>query len=163
MLEASLAGRPKSRAKKNRALATVPSSDALDRLKKALVECGIEPRRMERFVARLRGRPLSAKGGLRLDDGELVAWIDERLACIFEYIDAVAFSRMTGRDLMVAFGILIDKRQILRGQPTAITKREDVVKLEEFLEQVSKELKLRGEGPEVIDVTPAPVENAGMS
>ncbi len=79
-------------------------------------------------------------------------------------MDHYALSKMDGRNLMVAAGILIDKRQILKGEPTAITQFQDFRKLDEFLKQAAEELRRRGDGPEVIDVTPgaaAPVANPG--
>ncbi len=153
-----MAGRSKS---KSKALAVAPSAKALERFKKAGIACGYDPDTMARLAARCQGMPLSAKGRIRLDDQELVAAIEVRLADVLEYFDDHALAKMSGRDLMVALGILIDKRQLLKGQPTEITKREDVTKLDAFLEEVAEELKRRGEGPDVIDVTlAAPVSNA---
>ncbi len=156
-----MAGRPKTRAKKNRALAVQPSPEDLERFKAAGIACGYDSDTMDRLAARCQGRPLSARGRVRLDDVELLATIDDRLERVLDYLDDHALSKMDGRNLMVAAGILIDKRQILKGEPTQITRYEDMGKLDEFLEQVSKELKRRGEGPDVIDVTPAPVANGG--
>ncbi len=154
-----MAGRPKTRAKKNRALAVQPTPEDLDRFKAAGIACGYDSDTMDRLAARCQGRPLSARGRVRLDDVELLATIDDRLERVLDYLDDHALSKMDGRNLMVAAGILIDKRQILKGEPTAIVKFEDMRKLDEILEQVSKELLRRGE---VIDVTPAP-ETPGVS
>ena len=157
-----MAGRPKTRAKKNRELAIKPSSENLARFKAAGIACGYDSSTMERLAARCQGKPLSAKARVRLDDVELLAVIDDRLTQVLEYLDHHALSKMDGRNLMVAAGILIDKRQLLSGQPTAITKFEDMRKLDDFLEDVAKELKRRGE---LVDVTPnpaaAPVANSG--
>ena len=160
-----MAGRPKTRAKKNRALAVQPTPEDLDRFKAAGIACGYDSDTMDRLAARCQGRPLSARGRVRLDDVELLATIDDRLERVLDYLDDHALSKMDGRNLMVAAGILIDKRQILRGQPTAITQFQDFRKLDEFLKQAAEELNRRGDGPEVIDVTPgaaAPVENGSM-
>lgn len=146
-----MAGRPKSRAKANGALAVQPSPENLERFKAAGIACGYDSDTMDRLVARCQGGAPSAKGRVRLDDVELLAVIDDRLVQVLEYLDHHALSKMDGRNLMVAAGILIDKRQLLNDKPTAITKFEDMRKLDEFLEQTSKELMRRGE---VIDVTP---------
>ncbi len=157
-----MAGRSKS--KKNRAVAAAPSPEALERFKAAGIACGYDPDTMERLAARCQGRPLSARGRVRLDDVVLLSVIDDRLARVFEYFDDHVLGKMDGRNLMVAAGILTDKRQLLRGEPTAITRFQDIRKMDEILEAVAKELKRRGK---MIDVTPekdsavAPVANAG--
>ena len=91
----------------------------------------------------------------------MAAVIDDRLARVFEYFDDHVLGKMDGRNLMVAAGILTDKRQLLKGEPTAITRYEDMRKLDDFLEEVSKELKRRGAAGEVIDVTPEGAVGAG--
>ncbi len=120
---------------------------------------------MDRLAAQCQGKPPSARGRVRLDDVELLAMIEDRLEWVLDYLDHHALAKMKGEKLMIAAGILIDKRQLLKGEPTQITKYEDMRKLDEFLESVSKELKARGEGPDVIDVTPgpaaAPIANTG--
>ncbi len=160
-----MAGRPKTRARKARELAVQASPEDFEKFKAAGIKCGYDSDTMERLVARCQGGAPSAKGRVRLDDVELLAVIDDRLVQVLEYLDHHALSKMDGRNLMVAAGILIDKRQLLKGAPTAITKFEDMRKLDDFLESVSEELKRRGEGSEVIDVTPepaaAPVANSG--
>ncbi len=153
-----MAGRSR---KKKRAVAAAPSADDLERFKKAGVACGYDLDTMERLAARCQGRPLSARGRFRLDDQELLAVIDDRLTRVFEYFDDHTLGQMGGRDLLVGAGILIDKRQVLKGEPTAITRFQDMRKMDEILEAVGKELKRRGK---LVDVTPeaaAPAESAG--
>ncbi len=115
--ERELAGQPKTRAKKNRALAVQPTPEDLDRFKAAGIACGYDSDTMDRLAARCQGRPLSARGRVRLDDVELLATIDDRRERVLDYLDDHALSKMDGRNLMVAAGILIDKRQILKANP----------------------------------------------
>ncbi len=65
-----------------------------------------------------------------------------------------AFARSSGKDLTTMFGTLIDKRQLLRGEPTQITRLQDVKKLDELAEMLSEEMQRRGK---IIDVTPEKV------
>ncbi len=159
MLEESMAGRSKSKA-----LAAKPSAEALERFKKAGIAVGYDPDTMERLAARCQGRPPSARGRLRLDEQELMAVIETALAKVFEYFDDHALAQMSGRDLLVGAGILFDKRQLLKGEPTAITKFQDMRNMEELMEMFTKEAARRGK---LVDVTPdpatEPAENAGMS
>ncbi len=55
------------------------------------------------------------------------------------------------RDLSSSLGILIDRRQLLKGEPTAITRFQDIRKLDELAELLNAEMQRRGK---MIDVTP---------
>ncbi len=157
-MEEAVAGRSKS--KKNRAVAAAPSPEALERFKAAGIACGYDPDTMERLAARCQGRPPSARGRFRLNEQELMAVIETGLAKVFEYFDDHTLAQMSGRDLLVGAGILIDKRQLLRGEPTAITKFQDMRHMDEVMEMFRKEAARR-ERLAPIDVTPEAVENAG--
>ncbi len=156
-----MAGHPKTRARKARELAVQASPEDFENFKAAGIKCGFDLDTMERLVARCQGEPLSAKGRVKLDDVELLAVIDDRLSRVLAYLDDHTLSKMDGRNLMVAAGILIDKRQLLGNKPTAITQYSDLRKLDEVIEDAMAELKRRGK---LIDVTPGtaePVANPG--
>ena len=106
---------------------------------------------MQQLVTRLMARP-SVKGRLKLDDKELLALIDDRLARAFAFLDDFTLGQASARDLTVNIGILTDKRQLLRGEPTQVFRVEDAKKLDEQLEMMVAEMKRRGK---LIDVTPA--------
>jgi hypothetical protein len=53
------------------------------------------------------------------------------------------------RDLSSMLGMSIEKRQLLKGEPTAITRFQDIRKLDEVAEMLNSELKRRGK---LIDV-----------
>ena len=127
-----------------------PTAESFERLKHAGIECGIDPRAMKQLVVRLQVRP-PAKGRLKLDDKELLALIDDRLARAFAFLDDFALGQASARDLTVNIGILTDKRQLLRGEPTQITRLEDVKKLDELAAMLEVEMKRRGK---IIDITP---------
>ena len=146
-----MAGKKKS--KRKTALAVQPSAAALERFKAAGIACGYDPAAMERLAARCEGMPLADRGRVRLDDQELLAAIDDRLALIFDYIDGYTLAKMSGRDLLVGVGILTDKRQLLRGEPTAITKFLDIRKLDDLAEMFHKEAARRAK------LTPTPAES----
>ncbi len=90
--------------------------------------------------------------------------IDDRLARVFEYFDDHVLGKMDGRNLMVAAGILTDKRQLLRGEPTAITKFLDMRNMNEVMEMFRKEAARR-ERLAPVDAAPepatTPVANGG--
>ena len=132
---------------KNRKTQVVqPTAGAFERLKHAGIECGIDARSMKQLVVRLQVRPPA-----KLDDKELLALIDDRLARAFAFLDDFTLGQASARDLTVNIGILTDKRQLLRGEPTVITRLEDVKKMDELGAMLVTEMKRRGK---IIDVTP---------
>ena len=150
-----MAGQPKTRARKARELAVQASPEDFEKFKAAGIACGFDSDTMERLVARCQGPMPSAKGRVKLDDVELLAVIDDRLSRVLAYLDDHTLSKMDGRNLMVAAGILIDKRQLLNDRPTAITQYSDMKKLDDVIEEALAELKRRGK---MIDVTPGAAE-----
>ena len=156
-----MAGRSKE--KKNRALVVAPSPGAFERLREAGIECGVDPRTMEQIVLRLRGRPPSAKGLLKLDDVELAALIDDKLARALQNLDDFSLGQSSGRDLATSIGILIDKRKILKPEGGPVHTYQDMQNLDDVLEAMCKEMKRRGLLYVVTPPAAAPVADAGMS
>ncbi len=79
-----MAGQPKTRARKARELVAAASPEDFENFKAAGIKCGFDSDTMERLVARCQGPMPSAKGRIRLDDVELLAMIDDRLARVLE-------------------------------------------------------------------------------
>lgn len=52
--------------------------------------------------------------------------------------------KATVQQLAVAFGVLVDKARLLKGEPTAIYRHEDVRKLDELGAAIMSEMKRRG-------------------
>ena len=136
-----MAGKKKS--KRKTALAVQPSAAALERFKAAGIACGYEPAAMDRLAARCEVVPLADRARVTLTDPELSALIDDRLAWMFEFIDGYTIARMSGRDLLVGLGILFDKRQLLKGEPTAVTRFLDMRNMDEVMDMFRKEMVRR--------------------
>ncbi len=56
------------------------------------------------------------------------------------------------REIVSLINMSVEKMQLLQGEPTAITRFQDIRKLDEVAEMLNSELKRRGK---MIDVTPA--------
>ncbi len=134
-----MAGRPKSRAKANGALAVQPSAAAFKRLEQAGIECGIDPRAMEQLVVRLQGRPPSTEGRLKLDDQELLSLIDDKLARAFQNLDDFSLGQSSARDLSVTIGVLTDKRKALKPEGRPIQTYKDYQRIDEVLKALHAE------------------------
>ncbi len=157
-----MAGRPKSRAKRNLVAAGAPSPDAFERLEQAGIECGVDPLAMQQLVTRLQGRPPSAEGRLKLDDQELLSLIDDKLARAFQNLDDFSLGQSSARDLSVTIGVLTDKRRLLKPEnDTPIQRFKKMRQLDEVLLEMAKEMKRRGLLYEVTPPAAAPAENAG--
>jgi len=74
--------------------------------------------------------------------------------CIIEVMESLSvqdWSAVSARDKAVIGGIMMDKRQLLSGEPTAIVSVEDRRNLDELTEAWIKEAKRRGQ---VVDLEP---------
>ena len=58
--------------------------------------------------------------------------------------DPDRIKKATVQQLMVAFGVLVDKTRLMKGEPTAIYRHEDVRKLDELGVALMKEMERRG-------------------
>ncbi len=65
--------------------------------------------------------------------------------------DPALWDRASLKELSTVCGQMIDKRQLLRGEPTQITKIQDIRKLDEMAALLHEEMERRGL---MIDVTP---------
>ncbi len=71
--------------------------------------------------------------------------------------DPDIWNRASARDLAAISALMIDKRQLLRGEPTQIMRVEDFRKLDELGKVLHEEMERRGM---LVDVTPEPVADA---
>lgn len=62
-----------------------------------------------------------------------------------------ALARSSSKDVATIMGILVDKAQLLRGEPTQITRLQDIKTLDEVGKMLQDEMRRRGK---IIDVTP---------
>lgn len=126
-------------------LAVQPTTDAFERLKRAGIECGVDPRAMEQLVVRLQGRPPSADGRLKLDDTELLALIDDGIARAFQNLDDFSLGQSSARDLSVTIGVLTDKRKTLQPEDAGPVQRyQEARKMDEVLKMLAVEACRRG-------------------
>lgn len=105
----------------------------------------------------------------RLTTREMIAAIEDRLALVLEYIDEFGISGASPKDLAIMFGILVEKRQLLLGEPTQILSVEERKKINELIPALVEEAQRRGMTidmapggyEEVTDERAAPLAHAG--
>ncbi len=132
------------KSKINGGLVVQPTTDAFERLKRAGIECGVDPRAMEQLVVRLQGRPPSADGRLKLDDKELLALIDDGIARAFQNLDDFSLGQSSARDLSVTIGVLTDKRKILQPEDAGPVQAYKAIKdIDATILMLAEEIKQR--------------------
>lgn len=91
--------------------------------------------------------------GKKVTDGSILEGIDETIAKALYFLrrNEMALVKATPKDLATIVNGLVEKRQLLKGEPTAITKLQDIRKLDEVAAALDKEMKRRGM---LVDVTP---------
>ncbi len=65
--------------------------------------------------------------------------------------DPQIWNRASVRDLAAVAGMMVDKRQLLRGEPTQVIRIQDIRKLDEMAKVRHEEMERRGM---LVDVTP---------
>ena len=115
-------------------------------LKRACEKSGIPQKAAEYLWKRLRTEYLPVLERLRkYQTADFLALIEDRLGRALECMDDRRFAKAELRDLAVASGILAEKRQLLRGEPTGIFSVEDRRRLTDLIPLLLEEARRRGE------------------
>ena len=121
------------------------ATDPLTSIRKAAKESGLPLSTVQALIKRMetRHRPLTDEIKT-FKTKELLGMIEDRLFRALHYLDDVVLSGSNARDLAVIAGVLFDKRQLLRGEPTEIQSREKSMENVEILKVAMRELASRG-------------------
>lgn len=145
-------------------------TDPFVRLVEVAKECGLRPLVIEGLAKRMRTRYQGVSNEMRaIKTKELVHKLDERINHALGYMDDYIMGEASFRDLALGTAQLIEKRQLLKGEPTQIVSLDERRSLNELVPLLVREAKRRGitiEGeakdvtprslPEVVDVQPLP-------
>ncbi len=108
-----------------------------------------KPKSQGERVAELRRRVEAHEFGR--GDTALVEVLDEAIVSLAYSIDKEAQVQASLSQKAQAFGVLVDRRQLLKGLPTAITRYEDIRKIDELAVAIKDEIERRSA---LVDVTP---------
>ena len=137
----------------------VEALDPFKSIEQAALQCGYPPRTARKIIERLRARAQPFYDELKgFTDKETIALLEDRGRRALEHMDDFALSGASARDLAVIAGITIDKRQLLKGEPTKIMTIENIKNLDEVGKLLQAEMERRGM---IIDVTPNEKPEAG--
>ncbi len=126
-------------------------TDPFSTLKEAVEASGIAPRTIDALKRRLKTDPLY----LTLRDvktSELLVLVKDRALRALKYLDDAVLSEAGAKDLAIISGILIEKAQLLSGEPTQRLTIDDRRELNELIPVLVEEAQRRGQ---VIDLTQA--------
>lgn len=94
----------------------------------------------------------------RMTTRDIIKGIEERIGLVMRYMDELAISQASPRDLALMFGTLIEKRQLLMGEPTQILSTQEREHIDKLVPELIEEAKRRGM---VIDMAPSDYEEIG--
>ncbi len=115
------------------------------RVKDALVTAGFTSAMAVKFSRRLmKTRSVGMLVAKPVQTKQLLDLASDRVHRILESIDQYDIDEASLRDKATAIGILVDKRQLLSGEPTQILSIQERGKLDELITVVVKEAQRRG-------------------
>ena len=118
--------------------------DPFQTLVDAAKESGLNPSVADAVVRRLKGQHQSFMNSAKaLSTNNMVSALNQKIAMVLEFIDPVVLAQASFRDLTVGLGILIEKRQLLSGEPTQILSLDERKNLRDMLPVLMKEAKRR--------------------
>jgi hypothetical protein len=123
-----------------------------ERFKQICLDAGLPERTTMSLQKRLQGRYLPVRAEIeKVKTADLLAMTSEKAKMIIDAIDDEDILAAGLRDKAVAYGILIDKRQLLSGEPTQILSFEERRHLDQIVPLLLREAQRRGI---VMDVDP---------
>lgn len=95
----------------------------------------------------------------RITTRSLITKIEEKIAMVMHYLDEFGIASATPKDLAVIFSLLVEKRQLLLGEPTQILSMQERKHINELIPELVKEAKNRGM---TIDLDPGSYQEIGQ-
>ena len=141
------------------------TSDPFATLISAAQDAGLDPAVMARMLDRVKSKYQPVLGEMRTVKTQgILAKIEDRLDRALDYLDDLALAGASAKDLAIIVGILAEKRQLLRGEPTHIMSSTERMSVNELVPALLREAEKRGltvqNDDKMIDITPASTERA---
>lgn len=121
-----------------------PITTAVEAFKAAGRELGFPPSLIKSLLGRVRDIEPLGTNELRITDNiTIIAKSEHVIERILDHMDDYAMGKASIRDLAVAFGIMIEKRQLLKGEPTQVISIEHREELPDVIRALLIEAKRR--------------------
>lgn len=119
--------------------------EAVERVNEQLKAAGLPAKVSESLIRRLRVKYANAVMATReLRTAEILEMLGKKIDLAAFYLDDKVMAEASARDIMLGLGVLIEKRNLLRGEPTAIVSDHERKKLHELLPLMIAEAQRRG-------------------
>ena len=119
-------------------------SEAFSTFVKTAEKAGLPKEIAAGLIRRTRAMAQATTSELRkVKAKEFLDVLDDRAFKALGYLDDFALANASAKDLAVIAGILLEKRQLLRGEPTAILSVDDRRSMNELVSVMSKEAARR--------------------
>ena len=120
-------------------------TDPLEKVAVALRDAGLPEGTSQSVLKRLRQKYYGAVFAVReLQTNEITRIVNEKIHLLSHYLDDKVAAEANARDLAMAMTQLIEKRALLRGEPTQIISNLERQKLNELTPLLIAEAKRRG-------------------
>lgn len=120
-------------------------SDPFKRLEDVATDCGLPKAVIKGLVRRMRVKFGEVTAEMRaIKTKDMIVKIDERIHHALTYMDDYIMAEASFRDLAMGTAQLIEKRQLLKGEPTQIVSVEDRRAMTELVPLMLKEAQRRG-------------------
>lgn len=96
------------------------------------------------FMRRLGKRAKIPKVPEKITTSWLIEQVEQKSALALSYLDEFTLMRSNARDLAGVINVLLEKRQLLKGEPTAIIDNNERRAMHEVLPYLMKVMKDRG-------------------
>jgi len=141
----------------------VDGSEPYKALMTAAKQCGLDEKVTVRMIERIKAEFQPVLGELReVKTQELRKLLDDRAHRALVHMDDKALEQASAKDLAIIAGIMLEKRALLRGEPTQIVSVDDRQNMQELLPALLQEAQKRGMFVDVIEgevtVTPGDPE-----
>lgn len=125
--------------------AFVETNDPFSTIAAAAKKVGLPEGVIKALRGRLRARFQPLGEALReRTTKDFLSAIEDRLDRALHYLDDYALAAASAKDLAVTIGILTEKRQLLRGEPTQILSNEERTTINMLIPVVIREAQRRG-------------------
>lgn len=125
--------------------AVTEPEDKWGKITRAYEEAGLPPSTARALLRRLQVKYANGTTPLRdLKTGELLQMVNKRLDLTLTFMDDATAAAASHRDLGLVAAALIEKRALLRGEPTQIISDHERKKLHELLPLAIAEVQRRG-------------------
>lgn len=120
-------------------------SNQFKTLETAMKESGLHRNTASAILKRVKARNLPVVHELKnITTKEIMSQLDSKIQMTLDYMDDFVIAGANYRDLTIGLGIMLEKRQLLNGEPTQIMSMEERKNLNELLPYIIAETRRRG-------------------